>query len=509
MTRGKDRASAPRVLHGVAPRRRTRVRAVAFTLLGFITHALVSSAEPPADTSARAADHAAREEARFRFDRGLTLYDAADFRGALAEFRRAYELTQHPLVLYNLALVQAKLGLSADAVSSFEQLAPALNELGVERAERARRVYAEALLDVGTLEITSNVPGATLEVDNAELDRGKNGAVRVTAGNHVVSVWAQGYEPRRLSVVVAGNTRQLVEAELVPLSTAAGRLVIESRLLDVEVREGGQVLAKLPLSSPLTLAPGVHRLDFSRSGYFPAEEAVTVSSGEVGKLAVALAPSPNGLAAGASLRIEVSEAGAVVFVDGEPRLAGSSLRLPPGRHTLIVKHAGFFDVTREIDLAPGTARLAVTLLPTPPHLADYEASAHRWRTASYVTAGAGALVALAGGGYLIYNAGQKREAERKFDDFADSVSQSPGGHCMDDTCAKTLEILLEDANATRQRDAYGWIAVGVGGTAFVTGALLFFLGADPHRYEPAERSDVFGSLDLGVTPRSLVLHGRF
>ena len=101
----------------------------------------------------------AKIEARQRFDRGLALYNQGDLNGALAEFRLAYRLTSHPVVLYNLALVYAGLGQAAEALEALEKLQTPANagELGAERAERARRVLEEQLMRVGTLEIKSNV----------------------------------------------------------------------------------------------------------------------------------------------------------------------------------------------------------------------------------------------------------------------------------------------------------------------------------------------------------------
>src|SRR4051812_34841049 len=84
----------------------------------------VASALPAASSeSPRAAplDERTRDEARRRFDRGLTLYNSGDLSGALAEFELAYRLTGHPLVLYNLALVQAALGQSVAALEAFSK----------------------------------------------------------------------------------------------------------------------------------------------------------------------------------------------------------------------------------------------------------------------------------------------------------------------------------------------------------------------------------------------------
>jgi hypothetical protein len=477
--------------------------------LALASSALPAHAAPPVPPPSPAAAPAGadREEARLRFDRGLTLYEGGDFRGALVEFERAYELTGHPLVLFNLALVQAKLGLSAEAVSALERLEPRAAELGRERAERARRTYAEQLLNVGTLELTMNVPNAVVQVDSVDVAREAVGVLRVTAGQHLVSLWAAGYEPRHVAVTVAGRATKTLSIELVPLALPVAQLGIKSPLPDVEVREQGQLLARLPLSAPLTLTPGVHTLRFERAGYTTVERSVNAEAGARAEVSVALTPASD---AGnlADVALTLSEPDTVLSVDGERRLAGTHLRLPLGRHALLAERAGFFPLAREISLAAGTTRLDLELLPTPEYLDAYVSRARAMRTASFLTAGAGALLVVAGTAYLVYNGGQKSDAKGAFDAYANQVSSQPGGRCPDDACQQTLKILLDDWHEKQAHDVYGWVGVGVGGAALATGIALYLLGNDPRRYSPKARSDVFGSLELEVRPGFLGLTSR-
>jgi Flp pilus assembly protein TadD len=79
-------------------RRRAMALLVTTTLLG---------AAPPSAVLAQSSDssEAARHEARERFDRGLELFNDGDNPGALAEFKRAFELIPNSVVLYNIGLV--------------------------------------------------------------------------------------------------------------------------------------------------------------------------------------------------------------------------------------------------------------------------------------------------------------------------------------------------------------------------------------------------------------------
>ena len=112
-------------------------------------------------------DARARDEARQRFDRGLTLYNQGDFIGALAEFQVAHKLTGHPMVLFNLALVRARLGHSSEAVDALEKLRALPGaELAPAIMERVQALYEAQLSRVGTLEIKTSTPRALVQIDN-------------------------------------------------------------------------------------------------------------------------------------------------------------------------------------------------------------------------------------------------------------------------------------------------------------------------------------------------------
>ncbi|MES1182370.1 MAG: hypothetical protein ABUL60_01075, partial [Myxococcales bacterium] len=398
--------------------------------------ARIGSAQP-ADTGA-APDP--RAEARQRFDRGLALYESADYTGALAEFQRAYELTQHPLVLYNVALVQAKLGDAIGAVNALEALkAGGLAQLGRERAVRAEQVYADQLLRVGTVSLRCNVAALTAQIDNVDVDL--RAPLRLTSGQHLLAIFAPGYAPRHIAFSVLGRAHKTMEVELTPIAESLSRLQLTSDVPDVEVQDSGQLLGKLPFHGPLMLAPGKHELEFSREGYGVERRSVVALPGDNGTLHVPL----HATTADGRLQLRLSEANAVISVDGRPSLAGASgLSLPHGRHALRVQRAGFFEVNREVVVPPaGATTLDLQLLPTPEYLAHYVESAKRQRSTAFITGGSGLLTLAGAGAFLLWNQGQKNRAKRAFDDFASEVESLPGGSCSTAACDAQLGVLLD------------------------------------------------------------------
>ena len=83
-------------------------------LLGacLLTHGYASAQASP-DRQARIA------EAKRAFTLGTTAYELGEFETALLQFRRAYELTKSPDLLYNIASVADRLRLDADALEAY------------------------------------------------------------------------------------------------------------------------------------------------------------------------------------------------------------------------------------------------------------------------------------------------------------------------------------------------------------------------------------------------------
>lgn len=71
--------------------------------------------------SALAQDAAATEEARGHFERGTRAFDTGDYELAVTEFQRAYELTQHPDLLFNIYSSAERAGQIELALASLER----------------------------------------------------------------------------------------------------------------------------------------------------------------------------------------------------------------------------------------------------------------------------------------------------------------------------------------------------------------------------------------------------
>ncbi|AKF04551.1 tetratricopeptide repeat protein [Sandaracinus amylolyticus] len=90
---------------------------VAFVLASIAFVLAVSTAhaqpQPPRDRS--------DVEAQARFESGRLAFESGRYEEALADFRRSYELSQRPLILYNIGIVLDRLRRDAEALDAFER----------------------------------------------------------------------------------------------------------------------------------------------------------------------------------------------------------------------------------------------------------------------------------------------------------------------------------------------------------------------------------------------------
>lgn len=478
-----------------------RVRSfVAIASLSLLTASLLSAtvaaAAPPED--------AKRAEARERFDRGLTLFNQGDNEGALAEFQRAFQLTGNGTVLYNIGRVQAASGDPVSALQTLDQLSKNPAGLSAERRKEVESLRLEQENRVGSVALHCQVPvQGRLEVDGVDsgaFDASKPLSLSLAAGRHVVGLLIPGYYPVRETVSLAGREQKQVELSPQPLAGALGRIKLSVEPIGVMVKLDDQELGRTPHLLELAVAPGPHHLRLERPGYAAIDRDVTVREAGVIEVSETLtfdAKSRTGH--DGFLSVHSSEPESVIFINGTvANDAGSGVSLPEGEHRLRVERGGFVTSERLVTVPRGSsAKIDVTLAPTAQYRADYSASVasrHNWALGIAV---GGVAVAAASGGYLIWATKQVNQAEARWNEDFGIASE----HCnMNQSDCKQLldvaSIRQTDLSEKQTHQTYGYVGLGVGLAAVVTGVVLRATGPDKHRYDPRPESDVFGSLEL-------------
>src|SRR3954447_13314049 len=113
---------------------------------------------------ARAADNASRDAAK-HFQRGVDLYNDGDFRGALVEFKKAYDTWPRANVLYDIGQTQFQLMDYAGALNTMNRY---LAETGPGAAHRSEVESTVEVLRgrVGRVLLTTEVAGCEVTVDD-------------------------------------------------------------------------------------------------------------------------------------------------------------------------------------------------------------------------------------------------------------------------------------------------------------------------------------------------------
>jgi PEGA domain len=159
---------------------------------------------------------AADPEVEARFKKGVELFKEADFRAALVEFRRAYDKSKNPKILYNIAKTEFQLTDYVAAIATYERY---LAE-GTSVIDKARRAEVEDELPklrarVATATITTSVPGATVSVDDEVVGTSPLASpVLLNPGSHRIVVRKDGFVESSRRIEVAGGDFPAIDVRL-------------------------------------------------------------------------------------------------------------------------------------------------------------------------------------------------------------------------------------------------------------------------------------------------------
>jgi hypothetical protein len=160
-------------------------------------------------------------DAATHFDRGVKLYEEQDWRAALVEFERAYAVSPHYRVLYDIAQCRYQLHDYVGALGAFQKyLTEGGGELPQARGEQARSAIDDLRGRVAHLRVTTDVEGAEVQVDDATVGTTPLSApLLVNAGRRKVAASKAGRVGAVRVVDVAGEDSIDVALRLAPSPT--------------------------------------------------------------------------------------------------------------------------------------------------------------------------------------------------------------------------------------------------------------------------------------------------
>lgn len=414
-------------------------------------------------------------EARRSFSRGVTLTDEGDYGGAMAEFARAYELTRNPALLFNLAVVHEGMRHWSEALSTFERFVSEAPRAAVAARQTDVDAALARLRDrVGALIVTADTPGLVIEVDGLARPAASAG-LRLDVGRHRVRLSAPDYLPRETEVEVTGGARVSIGEGL---ERVRSTLAVTCNVGGASVLVDGAPVATTPLSSPLVVSEGEHRVELRRSGY-TAFSTVVDARGVGATVRAELAwatPVPDDQ--GARLVLRVSESGAAAFLDERRFSFDGSESVPSGPHSLRVTRRDFLPWEASIDLPSGaTVTRDVTLRPTALFRDEYLTGARRARTVAWAVTGAGVAVAALGVAAVVLGIDGIARTTSRQDEVSRELTACRLGvtACSSST---TGALMAEDDALPRDIDQYRGVLIGgavagaVGLAGVVVGAVL-------------------------------------
>jgi hypothetical protein len=156
------------------------------------------------------ADDSPTKQAGAHFERGVALYGEADYRAALVEFRRAYEIAPNAAVLYNIGQTYYQLQNYAAALTTFERFLADAGDSPSHKAEVDE--FIKTLKSrVGRIAVTVNLPDTEITVDDELAGKSPlSAAIDVSIGRRKVTALHAGRAPETRYVdVAAGETSKL------------------------------------------------------------------------------------------------------------------------------------------------------------------------------------------------------------------------------------------------------------------------------------------------------------
>jgi len=475
-----------------------------------------------ATRESRAGDDPIRQSAADHFDRAYTHAQQGDHAAALAEFRRALELSGQTFILFNIGCEYAELNRPVEAVKTFDRLFAGPGNTPADKVEEARRMRGELAARIGQLKVTSSVPAA-IEIDNLAAEQtSKDAPIAVGNGMHVVAAVAAGYAPLRQQIDVAGGETREIALVLLPAKGQLAQIRVASSVSGADVLVDGTLVGRTPLPASLPVEAGRHVIGLRRLGYQPASKELTLGEGASGEVALEPEPDPAEVARlGGFVVLDGCEPGSTLTIDGRMQESpNGQFRLAPGPHHLLLSHSGFLPIESDVSADSGKTRSIhieqeATAENRQLHLD--RASGQRWR--AWGTLVAGALLTGASVWYLHSALADRDQANQTFDQV--QATFHTGGVCDPNSsrnetlCKSRADQADGDVSTADHKVLGGYIATGVGAAAVVTGLVLVLTTDDVSRYQPRRKrgSELYPSLSFSgwMAPGSggVALGGRF
>jgi len=329
------------------------------------------------------------DPARKAWDAAKQLAGASDFRGALVEFQRAYELSHNARVLFNVGVTEKLLTHYARAVDAWEkEQTEGGAQLTAAELQELKNAIAIVQQFVTTMDVTANEADATLSIDDYPVGKTPFAApVRIDVGKHVVKLSKDGFVEAVTPVDVASGGRTPVAFKLEPLNKTALVSVTVGGATAATVFVDGRDMGPAPFKGELSADR--HTIEARAPGFVTVGQTVDVLYKQPISLVLTLSQERHE----GRLKVTAPE-GAAIFVDD--RAVGTStwdgVVSTTGGHQLVVTKPGYQTYSTDVFVADDQVR-------------DVNVPLNGEVKTSWVAWGVGTLLVVTGGiiaGYFVF-----------------------------------------------------------------------------------------------------------
>lgn len=342
------------------------------------------AAAPPGDVRSQLP-----EPARRAWDAAKQLFGANDFKGALVEFQRAYDLSQNPRVLFNVGITEKSLTHYARAVDAWDkELREGAGKLTPAETSELKNAIDIVKQFVTTIDVTANEPDATLYIDDYAV--GKTpfvGPVRIDVGKHTLKLTKDTFVDAVQQVDVASGQKTPVNFKLEPKSKTALVAVTVGGAPSATIFVDGKDMGPAPFKGELSAER--HTIEARAPGFVTVGQTVDVQYKQPMSLVLSLSQERHE----GRLKVTAPE-GSEIAVDEHKVGSGSweGVVSTTGGHQLVVTKPGFQTYSTEVFVADDQTR-------------DVNVPLNREVGTSWVAWGIGSILVVTGGivaGYFVF-----------------------------------------------------------------------------------------------------------
>ncbi|HET7546103.1 MAG TPA: PEGA domain-containing protein, partial [Polyangiaceae bacterium] len=259
-----------------------------------------AAAKPPAPSARATAVSAPSSlansltgQAKADYETAVTLYEDADYAGALLEFERAHQASKDARLLWNMAACEKSLRHYARALGLVERYQrEGAGKLTDAQVAEANDIAQTLRALVSTLHVTADQPGATVFVDDQPVGQTPlTEPLVVDLGQHQVRVSKDGFLDQTERREFAGGSDVSLSFSLKPARHEGTVTIRTNRGASIYV--DGKLVGESSWDGQLST--GTHKLRVTMSGMQPETREFTLKDAQSRSLELTLKPDKSGL----------------------------------------------------------------------------------------------------------------------------------------------------------------------------------------------------------------------